>query len=161
MVNKVCYANEKGTGGRREMAVYEKEFKGSWQEIVPKIFRAAELIADPVKQVDKECQGIVVNVAVFEKYYFRVNSAASLSITTISDGQVVKVVIIAAGGGEGIFNLDWGSAESFLEKYLRKLRELLPESVVIKSDKRIIFLKQWKEGDFEERKLSSKCLFYF
>lgn len=81
--------------------------------------------SDKVDIKEYSSQGVKVNVGVFEKYYFRVNSMAALSITTISDGESVKVLAISSGGGEGIFNMDWGAADSFLNKYIKKLDSLL------------------------------------
>lgn len=64
-------------------------------------------------------------VMVFEKYYMRNSSRASLTVTIDDLGGVTRVHAVGSGGGQGaIFGFDWGAASSFasyvsdaLEKY--------------------------------------------
>jgi hypothetical protein len=60
---------------------------------------------------------------VYDKYFMRNSSRASLSLTIIEDGRNTHVIAMAAGGSQGvIFNFSWG-AESELVDTVRKTLE--------------------------------------
>ncbi len=51
---------------------------------------------------------------VYDKYYMRNSSRASLSVLIENVGGSTTVVAIGSGGSQGaIFNFDWGSASNF------------------------------------------------
>ncbi len=51
---------------------------------------------------------------VYDKYYMRNSSRASLSVLIENVGGSTTVVAIGSGGSQGaIFNFDWGSANNF------------------------------------------------
>jgi hypothetical protein len=53
---------------------------------------------------------------VFDKYYMRNSSRASLSVTVLGHGDTVYVDAIGAGGGQGaLFNFSWGAEENFVD----------------------------------------------
>ena len=57
---------------------------------------------------------------VYDKYYMRNSSRASLSVLIENVGGSTTVVAIGSGGSQGaIFNFDWGSAGNF-EKAVSK-----------------------------------------
>lgn len=52
---------------------------------------------------------------VFDKYYMRNSSRASLSVSVIGYGDMVYVDAIGSGGGQGaLFNFSWGAEEDFV-----------------------------------------------
>ncbi len=53
---------------------------------------------------------------VFDKYYMRNSSRASLTVTVLGYGDTVCVDAIGAGGGQGaFFNFSWGAEASFVD----------------------------------------------
>lgn len=65
-----------------------------------------------------------VALLIFEKYYFRSGSYASLTIEITSYDSVQKAVVVGSGGGEGFLNLTMGVNSSFAAKACKKLKEL-------------------------------------
>jgi hypothetical protein len=60
---------------------------------------------------------------VYDKYFMRNSSRASLSLTVVEDGRTTHVIAIGAGGSQGvIFNFSWG-AETELVDVVRKTLE--------------------------------------
>lgn len=52
---------------------------------------------------------------VFDKYYMRNSSRASLTVSVIGYGGLIYVDAIGAGGGQGaLFNFSWGAEEDFV-----------------------------------------------
>lgn len=53
-------------------------------------------------------------IAVYEKYYYRVNNRLTVTITVDDLEEKTRVHWISAGGGESVFwRFDWGASESF------------------------------------------------
>jgi len=67
--------------------------------------------------------GAGLYMMVFEKFYWRNSSYTSLSVVVTGDSQASYVDIIGAGGGEGLFNLSWGSEEEFVDDMKDLLRD--------------------------------------
>ena len=72
-----------------------------------------------------------VVTAVFENYFMRTGSYASLSITMVWVENLFKagtaiVSAVASGGGEGLFNISWGAEEDFAASFWRALRDQNP-----------------------------------
>lgn len=60
---------------------------------------------------------------VFDKYYMRNSSRASLTVSVIGYGGLIYVDAIGAGGGQGaLFNFSWGAEEDFVETVEQLLR---------------------------------------
>ncbi|RIW37414.1 hypothetical protein D3H55_05100 [Bacillus salacetis] len=68
----------------------------------------------------KEEQAIAI--LVFEKYFFRNNSSASLTVTVSNFEGETTIKCISTGNGAGIFNIGWGAGKSFM-KPIRKTLE--------------------------------------
>lgn len=65
-----------------------------------------------------------VIILIFEKYYMRNSSRASLSVTIENLTDVTKVHAVGSGGGQGlIFKFDWGASSNFSEQVLNALNE--------------------------------------
>lgn len=69
----------------------------------------AELILDSCKEIN----GVTISKLVFEKYYFRNNNYASLTIVISEFNGKLIAEIAATGGGEGLFNISWGANRDF------------------------------------------------
>jgi len=86
---------------------------------------AAEIITDYVLKngVSTQCVGTYSNrssdqneviMLVFEKFFMRNSSRASLSVIIENIGGRTVVGSVGSGGGQGaIFNFDWGAGDSF------------------------------------------------
>ena len=59
----------------------------------------------------------------FEKYYFRNNSSASLTVLLTQKCGIQTADIVATGGGSGIFNISWGANDSFAGKAVKILNK--------------------------------------
>ncbi|OQB20351.1 MAG: hypothetical protein BWY11_02491 [Firmicutes bacterium ADurb.Bin182] len=58
---------------------------------------------------------VTVIVRVFEKYYMRNSSRASLTLVVTGGADECFVVAIGSGGGESsLFKFDWGAADNFV-----------------------------------------------
>lgn len=56
-----------------------------------------------------------VLLLVFEKYYFRTGSYTALTVQCTGSGNIQRAVVVGTGGGSGLFNLSFGSNESFAQ----------------------------------------------
>ncbi len=85
---------------------------------------SAELIFEEIKSIDK---GMEVAILVFEKYYFRAENRASLTVIADNLEGNTSIRVIAAGSSKGMFfNFDWGAADNFAES----VRKLLSQYII-------------------------------
>lgn len=117
-----------------------KTFKGSFPACRDAVYRAGKTICGSEPVVPMQCikistgrdGDIYVVTAVFENYFMRTGSYASLSVTMIwmpgffSKGTAV-VSAVGSGGGDGIFNISWGAEDDFVDWFWTTLREQNPE----------------------------------
>ena len=83
----------------------------------------ADLVYKEFKNVDKEKEFAVL---VFEKYYFRSENRAALTVIIDNFDGVTSVRSIAAGSSQGfLFNFDWGAADNFAESIRKKLEQYI------------------------------------
>lgn len=108
---KVCML---GTGGVLETAAYIKKEILNYGRVAPEL-------KDEVSHVQ---DGVGVYLMVFERYFMRTGSYASLTVCITGDEELVYVDGIGSGGGGGIFNISWGSETDFTIM----LEEILKES---------------------------------
>ncbi len=67
---------------------------------------------DSVRRTNGTAQ---VNVMVFEKYYWRASSRASLTVVICGENGQVTVDAIGSGGGQGVvFKFSWGAEDDFV-----------------------------------------------
>ncbi len=100
------------------MAKYEKTVKGNYSEVLRGINEAVLNSGVSMTLVDscsKDLNGVRTYVAVFDKYYMRNSSRASLTVSITGDDQKVHVSAIGAGGGQGaLFRFSWGAEDNIL-----------------------------------------------
>jgi len=61
---------------------------------------------------------------IYEKYYMRNSSRASLTVYINDFNGETEVEVIPSGGSQGMFfNIDWGAGDSFSESVQRILEE--------------------------------------
>ena len=113
-------------------------FNGSFQACCGAIYRAGKTITGSEPVVPMQCIKLPtrdgeyhVVTAVFENYFMRTGSYASLSITMVWVENLFKagtaiVSAVASGGGEGLFNISWGAEEDFAASFWRALRDQNP-----------------------------------
>lgn len=74
----------------------------------------------------KEGEEKEIAIFVFERYFFRNGSFATLTITFDNFSEVSIVKCISAGNGVGIFNISWGAGISFINS----VRNILEPHIV-------------------------------
>lgn len=79
--------------------------------------------ADLVYESWRYANDVKIIFMCFEKYYFRNNSAAGLSLLITESNLVQTIDVVGFGGGEGLFNLSWGANSDFLESVVGLLKE--------------------------------------
>ena len=108
------------------MAKFERQYAGDSGAILSKIESAADALGISVELVDvSSCRlgEIQVVTQVYEKYFMRNGSYASLTITTVSNGERVCLSAIGAAGGTGWANISWGAETSLMKRFEQNLEE--------------------------------------
>lgn len=78
-----------------------------------------------VDRIERRVNGQMLICMVFDKYYMRTSNRASLTVTLLSDGDMIYADAIGSGGGEGaIFRFSWGADENFAGTAERILRSI-------------------------------------
>lgn len=87
--------------------------------------QSAELLEEDFKDLG---DGKQIGVLVFEKFFFRTNSRASLVVIIDNINGYTNVNAIGSGGGNGmIFKFDWGASDDFASGVKDILRDYLIE----------------------------------
>ncbi len=101
------------------MAKYEQSVVGDFDTIVYELDQKILNGGMSMNLVDENSYSsgdVQVLVRVYDKYFMRTSSRASLSLTIVDDGKTVYVSAIGAGGGQGVvFNFTWGVEEELVE----------------------------------------------
>ena len=86
---------------------------------------SAELVYEELK---RPVEGKEIAILIFEKYYFRSENRAAMTVIIDNFDGVTYVRAIAAGSSQGfIFNFDWGAADNFVESIRKVLKEYVIE----------------------------------
>jgi len=100
------------------MAKYETRVTGNFDEIADCLHQDVMGSAMSINLIDQSCfeAGTVrIVTRVYDKYYMRNSSRASLTVTLVGSGNDVMVSAIGAGGGQGaLFSFSWGAEENFV-----------------------------------------------
>lgn len=82
---------------------------------------SGELIDSYVSKYDDDH---VMYVLVFEKYFMRNSSRASLTVTIENLNDTTRVHAVGSGGGQGaLFKFDWGASDSFINQVKLALQD--------------------------------------
>lgn len=110
------------------MAKFEKTIVADFNKIVGELDKAIINSAVSMNLVDENSYRsgeVQVLVRVYDKYYMRNGSRASLSLTVVDNGNELYISAIGAGGGQGvIFNLSWGAESELVDIVSDCLRDL-------------------------------------
>jgi len=95
------------------MAKFEKIIKGDFDDILKQLHKMILLDGvsmNLVDQSDHEIDYTKISVRVYDKYFMRNSSRASLSLTLVGREDKVFISAIGAGGGKGtLFNFSLGA----------------------------------------------------
>lgn len=84
-----------------------------------------DLVYDEFKRPVAEKE---IAILIFEKYYFRSENRAALTVIIDNFNGVTSVTSIAAGSSKGIiFNFDWGAADNFAESVRKVFKDYIIE----------------------------------
>jgi hypothetical protein len=95
------------------MAKYEKSMTGQFETVINRLHEDIMNSGISMNLVDESNYAIGdtnIAVRVYDKYFMRNGSRASLSLTVVGHGNEIFVSAIGAGGGQGIiFNFSLGA----------------------------------------------------
>lgn len=84
-----------------------------------------DLVYDEFKRPVAEKE---IAILIFEKYYFRAENRAALTVVIDNFNGVTSVTAIVAGSSQGlIFNFDWGAADNFIGSVRKIFKEYIIE----------------------------------
>ena len=93
----------------------------SLQEIHEKIHYIKD--AQQVSKLAQTINDVTIWTLVYEKYFMRNGSYASVTVVLTDFGQEQTASIIAAGGGNGIVNLSFGANRNFAKSVVKVLED--------------------------------------
>lgn len=86
--------------------------KGRFEELIESVVqKLAALGSELTASFRRENSAMLV----FEKYFFRTGSYASLSLMLSRDGEYVIADTATSGAGNGFLNVSWGADESYMD----------------------------------------------
>lgn len=110
------------------MAKFEKLITGNFESVVQEIDKAVMdngLSMNLVDQSDYELNGSKIAIRVYDKYFMRNKSRASLTVSIIAHEHEIFISAIGAGGGQGaFFNYSLGAETEMMEivsNYVNKM----------------------------------------
>ena len=72
--------------------------------------------ADLVSKTEQSVNGVQIWTLVYEMYYFRTKSYASLTVVLTEYENRQTACIVGSGGGGGMFNVTYGANRNFVTK---------------------------------------------
>ncbi len=101
------------------MAKFEKIITGDFESTVRTIDKCvmdSGMSMNLVDQSDNQIGNVKIAIRVYDKYFMRNSSRASLSVTVVGEEDQILVTSIGAGGGQGvIFNFSLGAETEMVE----------------------------------------------
>ncbi|XZF74944.1 DUF6054 family protein [Bacillus sp. AL-1R] len=79
------------------------------------IIEETELKSNLIFQDYKVAEEKEIAILVFQKFFLRNNSTATLTVTIDNFNGVTYVKCISSGNGEGMFDIGWGAGKSFIK----------------------------------------------
>lgn len=100
------------------MAKIERQLRADAQKLVDYLHDGiynSGMSVELVESAARRYGDVTVWLYVYDKYYMRNSSRASLTLQVVSDGEDVRITAIGSGGGSGsIFNFDYGAGDNFV-----------------------------------------------
>jgi len=96
-------------------------------QAVQRIFEDIELKSNLIFEDYKAADEKEIAILVFQKFFFRNNSTATLTVTVDNFSGVTAVKCISSGNGEGFFDIGWGAGTSFMKPIRKKLESNIIE----------------------------------
>lgn len=94
-------------------------------EAIKKQVIGGTISGDLTSEVYRGSEGSEVILLVFEKFFWRVNSRASLSVLVLNSNGNITVDSIGGGAGQGpIFKMAFRAEEDFAESVIKPLEKL-------------------------------------
>ncbi|MBX4260401.1 hypothetical protein KTC96_22655 (plasmid) [Clostridium estertheticum] len=110
------------------MAKYEKTISGKFEEVLHHLENDIDSSGITMNLVDESNYtygDTSIAVRVYDKYFMRNGSRASLSLTIVGKGSGVFISAIGAGGGKGIvFNFSLGAEDDMVAVVERSVEAL-------------------------------------
>lgn len=107
------------------MAKYEKAITGQFEQVVnylQKDIETSAITMNLVEESNYSSGDTNIAVRVYDKYFMRNESRASLSLTVVGDGNKIFISAIGAGGGKGIFfNFSLGAEDDMVAVVRRSI----------------------------------------
>jgi len=101
------------------MAKFEKKITGDFDSVVRTIDKCvmdSGMSMNLVDKSDNQISDVKIAIRVYDKYFMRNGSRASLSVTVVGEEDQILVSAIGAGGGQGvIFNFSLGAETEMVE----------------------------------------------
>ncbi|HEY8389481.1 MAG TPA: DUF6054 family protein [Clostridia bacterium] len=101
------------------MAKYEKTISGNLEQVAHRLQQkilSSVLSMNLVDESHYEHEDFKVIVQVYDKYFYRNKSRASLTLTLVNHNNDIFVSAIGAGGGQGIiFNFSLGAEDEMMD----------------------------------------------
>ncbi len=90
-------------------------------QVTQLILEDTELQSNLIFQDNKVAEEKEIEILVFQKYFFRNNSTATLTVTIDNFSDVTYVKCISSGNGDGLLDIGWGAGKSFIKPIRLKL----------------------------------------
>jgi len=110
------------------MAKYENVINGEFELFSNDLHRHVMSSGTSMELVEESNYKIgnsKITLKVYDKYFFRTNGRASLSVTIVSEANQIFIAAISAGGREGFIGISFG-VESELIDIVRNYVEKYP-----------------------------------
>lgn len=92
-----------------------KTYYGEAERLKTQILQAAGETANLVDGSETVRGDTMIGLYIYEKFFMRNNSVASLSLQLIQEQESVELTAVSSGSGYGYFKLDWGAADKLIE----------------------------------------------
>ena len=106
----------------------KKKFHAGFEEAKEAILQTGKEISGGTLAFDVIKAGNVkTGIFIYENYFFRNNSYASLTVVLVSCENISTVFTAGSGGGDGMFGFSWGAEEDFEYDFWQTFERLFPQ----------------------------------
>lgn len=106
------------------MAQFKKQLTGDYEDVVAKIRAAAMAMGAESKYFGGQksnSENVKISLQVYEKYFLRTNSYASLTVMAIAEADNITITAVSSAAGGGWMNISYGAEYTIIDKFKRKL----------------------------------------